>query len=175
MSKTLVACASLLLSAAAACGGKQNAQTSASADAAAAATNHCTLITKADASELFGEPATAETTDDLIGQQVSKCVFHWKNPDTTVAEEKGLQLVVWNGTAYYSPPSGSEPFKIGDRGYIQAHGQFKSVHIAWVQGGKTYSLVYDHDYIEISSGATNKTPDSVDKVKKLAETISGRV
>ena len=172
---TPTAAASLLLCVLAACGGGNTPQANASAADAAASTNQCTLLTEADASALFGEPATAEPTDDLIGNQVSKCVWHWTNPDSTVSEQKGLQLTVWNGAQYYNPPDDAEPLQIGDRGYIQAHGQFKSVHIAWVQNGRTYSLVYDHQYIDISSGATNTTPDSIDKIKKLAETIAGRV
>jgi len=48
-------------------------------------------------------------------------------------------------------------------------------NIGWVQNGKTYSLVYDHNYIVISSGATNRAPDSIDKLNSLAKAISGRV
>ena len=158
----------------AACSGGKAPHADASADTAGGSVDACALLTKADASGLFGEPASSDQTSDSVPGQLGKCAWHWKNPDPKVAENKGLQLIVWSGPQYYSAPDGSEPLQIGDHGYIQAHGPFKSVNIGWVQNGKTYSLVYSHDYIEISSGATNHTPDSIDKIKDLAKTISGR-
>jgi hypothetical protein len=136
--------------------------------------NACSLLTKADATGLFGEPAVSKPAEEPVAGQASRCIWHWDNPDPKVAENKSVQLTVWKGPQHYDAPSGSQPFAIGDRGYVQAHGQFKSVNIGWVQNGRTHSLVYDHNYIEIASGAVNAAPDSVDRVEQLARTISGR-
>jgi hypothetical protein len=171
----LTATAFLLLLGLAACGGGKTPHADASAANAGGAVDACALLTQADASGLFGEPATSKPTSDLVPNQLGKCSWQWKNPDAKVSEIKGVQLIVWNGPQYYSPPDGADSLQIGDHGYILAHGQFKSMNIGWVQNGKTYSLVYEHDYIEISTGATNHAPDSVDKLESLARTISGRV
>jgi hypothetical protein len=169
----------LLLFVVAGCGGGHaadgaNASAASSGGHADGSANACSLLTKADATSLFGEPAVSRPADDLVPGQAGRCIWHWDNPDSTVAENKSVQLTVWNGPQYYNPPGDSQSFAIGDRGYVQAHGQFKSVTIGWVQHGMTYSLVYDHNDIKIASGAVNTAPDSIDSLEKLAKTISGR-
>jgi hypothetical protein len=171
----LTATAFLLLLGLAACGGGKTPKADASADTSGGKVDACALLTKADASDLFGEPATSDTTDYSNPVELGVCTWKWKNPDPKVSEIKSVQLIVWSGPQFYNPPDSSEALQVGDRGYIQAHGGFKSVQIGWVQNGRAYHLVYSHDYIEISTGNTNHTPDSVDKLKSLAKTISGRV
>ena len=134
----------------------------------------CDLLTQADATALFEEPAEPEagpivTDPDYLGD----CSFRYDTPDGRGM--KLLSLNVWGDSAYYSPGLDAEPFDIGDQGSLNEQGSTDSdagwgIDVSWTQGDVTASL----GYFTIRAG----TPDrlaTIDDVKALALRISERL
>jgi hypothetical protein len=96
----------------------------------------CTLVTQAEASELFGQTAERQEGTAFGGTVIAECLWTWD----TESSNQLLQVYVWPEAAY-GPTQGSEPFDLGERGHIRKH-EVAGVDIAWVQDGMMVSLAY---------------------------------
>jgi hypothetical protein len=125
----------------------------------------CAIVTAEDATQLFTEPAspsdgTVVTDPNFAGE----CLWEWTNADN---DSRLLQFQVWNGTQYYSAPTDSEPYDIGEEGYLRVH-PVGGVDISWVQNGQTIGIFYSTVGTSIPNATTQ-----VDDVKALAQKTSG--
>ncbi len=80
-----------------------------------------------------------------------------------------LAVLLWHGENYYSAPSDSTPYAIGDKGYVRTN-PTAGVDIDWVEGGHTASLSYS----TLGAAAPDATT-KVDEVKALAQQCATRL
>ena len=129
----------------------------------------CKIVTQAEATALFGQPAVSEPPDTTGGRIVAQCHWTWD----TETENQLLQFYVWEGTVGYSTPSDSEPFAIGEKGNIRVvpGGGQGLIDVMWVQADKTVTLGYS----AIGSNYVPIPQAKVDAVKALALATSNEL
>jgi hypothetical protein len=124
----------------------------------------CTIVTQNDATTLFGQDATkddpAPTGDPNL---ISQCQWSW---DATT-DNQLLQLLIWDGEASYSAPSDSEPYDIGDKGYVRLVG---GVEVGWYQAPHTAVITYS----TVGSGVP-EAETKAEEVKTLAQAASAKL
>ncbi len=126
----------------------------------------CSIVTQQDATALFGQPASPQQgAATLDPNMIGECLWTW---DTEGANQL-LQFRIWNGARYYGASPGTEPFEIGEKGYIRAH-PMAGVDIEWVQKDKTISLSYS----TIGKGVPKAT-SKIEELKTLARRISSQL
>jgi hypothetical protein len=117
----------------------------------------CGLITQDDASTLFGKPANRDKGTPVIDpNMLGECLWSWE-------AETGNQLLqfrIWQGTQYYGPTPDSQPFDLGENGYIRAH-RVSGVDVEWVQEGRTISVSYS----TVGPG----TPDPLTRIEEIKQ------
>jgi hypothetical protein len=96
---------------------------------------------------------------------LGECLWQW---DTETSSQL-LQFYVWDGPEYHSVPTGSEPFAVGEQGYVLV-GPVLGIDIQWVQDGRTIVLSYS----KVGPDAP-PVETKVDAMKALAQEVSGRL
>ncbi len=123
----------------------------------------CSIVTQQDATTLFGVEATLST--EPVPQQglLGHCLWEWENAD---ADSHLLQFYIWDGEGYYSEPADSQPFAIGEKGYVRVH-DVAGVDIQWLQNGLAPMLSY-FTY----GSSVPKASSKAEEVKALAKKAS---
>lgn len=159
------------------CGSTQQAQTESASSAQPAApagggtsgtskVDACSLMTLQDATALFGQPASPQQGEVTVDpNMVGECLWTWD----TEAGNQLLQLRIWNGAASYGELPDSQPFEIGEKGYIRAH-PAAGVDVEWVQHDRTISLSYS----TVGQGVP-KAVTKVEEIKTLARRIASKL
>jgi hypothetical protein len=126
----------------------------------------CSIVTEADATAMFGNPAAKETGTTVADpHMLGECL--WGFDDGSVSHL--MEFRAWDSDAYYDAPADSQAFAIGDGGYTRTN-PIAGVDIGWLQGGWTVSLSYG------TAGATAPDPTAkLDDMKALAQKTSGLI
>lgn len=170
----IIALSALTLLAVSACGGDSTTTSAAGgSDAASRSSNDdaakqdaCKLVTQQDASALFGQPASAEEGDlALDANMTGECLWTY---DTDTGNQL-IQFRIWNGPQYYGELPDSQPFDIGEKGFVRTN-EFTGVDIEWIQDGMTYTLSYS-----TTGTGVPKAPTKVEQVKSLAKKVEDQV
>ncbi len=125
--------------------------------------NACELVTREDATALFGQPASPDSGTPAYGM-IGRCLWTW---DSETSNQL-LQFHMWDQVAY-DRPDDSETLDLGEKGYVRAH-PVAGVDISWIQEGRTISLSY--------STIGPEAPEAVSKVeemKALARRVARRL
>lgn len=161
---------------AASCGGESKTGTSTPAgqsgsggDSGSGSTlklDACDIVTREDATKLFGMPASPEGGSPILDpKMVGECLWTWD----TDTDNQLLQFYIWDGPQYYSDAPDSQPIDLGEKGNIVI-ADVLGVNITWLQDGKTYSLSY--------STVGSAFPDpamKLEEVKSLARKVEDQV
>jgi hypothetical protein len=132
---------------------------------AAGPVDACSLVTQADAEELFGRPAVREKgTPSFSGMLLGDCLWTWD----TESSNQLLQLHVWKDRKL-TPPADAQPLDLGEGGSARVH-PVAGVDIEWRQDGKVLTLSYS----TLGPDAP-KAPDKADAVRGLARKAAGRL
>lgn len=100
----------------------------------------CALVTQADASALFSNPARPQAgTPVLDPNLLGECLWTWDSGSSNQL----LQARVWSGALYYRAPADAQPLGFADRGFIRVD-PTGGVDVGWVQTGQTVSLSYSN-------------------------------
>lgn len=127
----------------------------------------CAIVTQADASQLFGVPATPGKPSGAVDPAlIGECIWEWQDSQ---ANSHLLQFYVWEGEDYYEPSAASTPFAIGEKGVIDVSGGLIGVDIHWLQTGKVADLSY------FTVGNVPDELTKVDEVKALALAASAKL
>lgn len=129
----------------------------------AAEKSACDLVTQADASALFGQPASPQTGYQGAAM-FDQCLWTW---DTETANQL-LQFSIWDVRAY-SPPEDSEPIALGQQGFVRVH-PLAGVDVGWIQDDRMISLAYSTVGAEVPRAETK-----AEQVKELARLIERRL
>jgi len=169
--------AAALIGVAVACGGSGGGEERASAPGststpdggtASSSVDACALVSQADATALFGQPATRQEGSKIaVPIMIGECIWIW---DAEAANQL-LQFRVWSTEQAYSRPSDefTQDFPLGDRGHVHAHAQ-GGVSIEWVQGGKMIGLSYSKFGSSVPSPLTK-----TDAMKELARKVAAKL
>jgi hypothetical protein len=161
--KSLLVCALLLVACGGEDGGEGKGNLTGGGDLDA-----CELLTEADATALFGEPAepdegTLITDPAFIGD----CLWTWEPADALGSQN--VSLTLWEGEEYYAPHPDAEPFEIGDEGSLHET-EATGIQIDWVQDG----VGVQFGYFSVGDGVPDNLSKSAD-VQALALEISERM
>jgi hypothetical protein len=132
------------------------------------AVDACAIVTQADATALFGQPAVRQEGSKIaVPIMTGECLWTW---DASAANQL-LQFRIWNTERAYSRPEDefTQSLELGDRGHVRVHPQ-AGVDIQWVQGGKMIGLSYSKVGSAVPSPSTKTEP-----MKELARKIAGRL
>lgn len=126
----------------------------------------CALVTRADASALFGNPARPRAgTPVLDPNMLGECLWTWDSESSSQL----LQARIWDGARYYRAPADARPLGFADRGYIRVH-PMAGVDVEWVQTGRTVSLGYSTVGPDVP-GAMTRTEAVEALARKLKERL----
>lgn len=115
----------------------------------------CSIVTQADASALFGQPAEKDASGSPnVPGMAGECLWSWSDAS---ANSHLLQFRVWNGEAYYSPGANAEPFAIGDKGAVSTDPTW-GVDVTWLKGDTVGTLAYS---------TVGNVPDATTKVEAV--------
>jgi len=131
----------------------------------------CAIVTQQDASMLFGEPAVRDQGADVVDRAlIGACLWTYEQADEIGSvSSQLLQFYVWGSPDYHSAPPSSEPFAVGQDGYLAASDAV-GVDIGWIQDGNSLLLSY------FSIGDDMPTHASrIEPMKALALEVSGRL
>jgi hypothetical protein len=134
----------------------------------AAAVDACAIVTQADATALFGQPAVRQEGSKIaVPIRTGECLWTW---DASAANQL-LQFRIWNTERAYSRPEDefTQSLELGDRGHVRVHPQ-GGIDIQWVQGGQMIGLSYSKVGSAVPSPSTKTEP-----MKELARKIAGRL
>ncbi|WP_147275151.1 hypothetical protein [Thioalbus denitrificans] len=160
-----VACWALML-ALAGCVDDSDSGKGATAGSAPDRIDLCTIVTQADASALFGNPARPQAGTPVLDQNMlGECLWTWDSGSSNQL----LQARVWSGARYYRAPADARSLGFVDRGFIQVH-PLGGVDVEWVQTGRTVSLSYSSVGPDVP-GAANRT----EAVEALARKLKDRL
>ncbi len=159
-----VTCIYLFMALSAACGGGDD-----DGDAQSAEIDACEVVTREDATGLFGQPASPDegalvTDPALLGE----CLWTWEATD---ASSDLLAIYVWNDPdgLYYTAEERAEPFDIGEEGYILVDDS-TGIDIGWRQDGKAIYLEFFTIGPMVPAATTR-----VDAVKAIAQQAETRL
>lgn len=151
----------------AACGGGDDGDGGGDGDVAEI--DACQLVTQADAAALFGQPPTQEegayTPDPAF---LGECLWTWEAPDYS---NELLAIYVWDNSSgtYFAVEEGSEPFAIGEEGYIRVD-ETAGIDIGWRQG----DLSIDMTFFTIGP-MVPEAASKLDEVRAIALEASARL
>jgi len=158
-----LACGALL-----ACGGDDGGAGSNGGGAGSngsAALDACSVVTQADATALFGQPAVRQPQSVPIVDPglLGECVWTW---DTEMSSQL-LQFYVWGSPEYHSTaPDGAQTLPIGEQGYLTV-AESVGIDAEWIQDDHTIVLSYFKIGPEAPELATQVEP-----MKALAQQVS---
>jgi hypothetical protein len=152
-------------------GGEERSSTPAStptpnSEKSASQIDACALVTQADATALFGQPATRQDGPKIaVPIMIGECIWTWDADSSNQL----LQFRVWSTEQAYSRPNDEfvQDFPLGDRGHVHAHPQ-GGVSIEWIQGGKMIGMHYSKIGSAVASPVTK-----AEALKELARKVSG--
>lgn len=155
-----------LSSASAACGGDEGGGGGGNTGGASSI-DACSIVTQADATQLFGE-----TAEKFVGSGPGtpdpalrgECSWDYDYPD---GSSHLLQFHIWDKD-YYFEPTGAEAFALGEDGYVLT--ATKSVDLGWVQGELSADLSYSTNGPSAPDAAPKK-----EEVKTLATAAAGKL
>jgi len=158
----------LALILAAGCGGSEQPTAPVAALEPAAAPNPpsidaCAIVTEADASEVFDQPATPDVGHGGV-TMIAQCLWTW---DTDTSNQL-LQFHLWNPKGY-DMPQDAEPLDVGENGFIRRH-PVAGVDIGWLQDGAFVTLAYS----TIGPDAPKAT-DRAERLIALARRVESRL
>ena len=128
----------------------------------------CQLVSQADAAALFGQPATRTTGAEVVDPALlGECLWEYVAADYS---NQFLAIYVWDNDSdhYYDPLEGSEPYAIGDEGYIAI--EEAGVDIGWSQQSLAVYLNYFTVGPSVPAGSSK-----VEEVKALAAEVESRL
>lgn len=151
-----------LASLAIACGGGDDGAQPATIDP-------CALVTKADAEGVFGYPASSDQGTGVVDPAfLGECLWTYE-----FADDSSLLLAIyaWDNSngLYYTAEDDSEPFGVGEEGYIKVD-ELLGVDIGWRQDDVAIYL----DYFTTGPSAPSAT-DKIEEVKAVAMQASARM
>ena len=153
----------------AACGGGGDDSGNSDDGGGATEIDACALITQADAAGLFGQtPAQEEGAYTPDPAFLGECLWTWEAPDYS---NMFLAIYVWDNSSglYYVTEEGSEPFAIGDDGYIRVT-PGSDIDIGWRQD----DLSLDITWATIGPMVPEAT-SKLDEVMAIAQQASARL
>ncbi len=155
-----------MLAGTAGCGSDSSSGGSGGSGGGSSSFDACSIVTEADATAMFGHPASKESGIPVTDQHMlGECLWGYDDGDVSHL----MEFRAFDSDAYYDVPTDSQPFTIGDGGYTRTN-PIAGVDIEWLQGGWTVSLSYG------TAGAT--APDvtaKLDDMKALAQKASGLI
>jgi hypothetical protein len=125
----------------------------------------CKLVSTADASKLFAEPALVSPDAPRSGGAASVCIYN-------VAGTSGqlLQVRIYQNDQYYARaehPDAVDVTGLGERAFVSKSGPSGLVDTQFVQNGTVYSLAY--------SNLTGNAPTKADALVDLARQVATRL
>ena len=166
----------VLMLALASCGDSSTDTSAAGADTSAAAGNAtgssssldaCTLLTKADATALFGQPASSQEPEiAALPDQIGVCQWGWVGAEQT--QQVSLKIMT-SPRDHYSEMDGAQPLNLGDKSQLVIDETMESIDIDWVQNGKFFDLHYTASPYQ----AFDKSKANL--LKSLAQKVSGQL
>ena len=150
---------------AAGCGGGGKSKASATTTTAIPVDTACKLVSTADATKLFGEPAQVSPDASRSGGAASVCVYN-------VAGTSGqlLQFRIYTNDQYYAQAEHSDAVEltgIGDRAFVSKNGPSGLVDFQFVKGHTVYSFAY--------SNLTSNAANEADALVALGRQVAGAV
>jgi hypothetical protein len=140
----------ILASGLAACNAGE--EPAAPAAAKQSAMDACAIVTQADASELFGQPASPDVGHSGVSM-IAQCLWTW---DTDTSNHL-LQFHIWDPLGY-DMPDDAEPLDLGEKGFIRKD-PMGGVDIEWLQNNQLISLSY--------STIGPDAPEAMDRVEQM--------
>jgi hypothetical protein len=92
----------------------------------------CAIVTQADAEGLFGQTATTQEGAEVVDPALlGECLWYYEAADNS---NELLAVYVWDNASgnYYSATEGSDPYDLGDEGYIVVD-ENSGIDIGWRQ------------------------------------------
>ena len=147
--------------------GENAASASATATESSASIDACQLLTEADATALFGQPASSQEPEMApLPDQIGVCQWGWVGAEQT--QQASLKIMTSPGDHYYAIDS-AQPLQLGDKSQLVIDETTLSMDIDWVQGDEFFDLHYTaspYQAFETSKAAP---------LESLAREISGRL
>jgi hypothetical protein len=131
----------------------------------------CKLVTQADATALFGHPATQKT--DNVPTQLAKSVCIWSARPTNLLSYL-LQVRVWDGPQFFTgnlPGYVSLP-GVADKAAIYVLPGGSSILTAYQKGNQVVTISYSVH--EIATGNRKKAADQQDQFVALVKQAASR-
>lgn len=161
----------LLSSAVAGCGGDDSGS-------AKGASGHgddfdaCAIVTEADASALFDQPAKSDPGNLIVDPAfLGQCNWTYEETDqsTGAVYSQSLFFTAWDSPDYNAPLPDADPLDVGTDGWATVS-EAAGVSIGWVQDDRSFSLGY------FSIGPTMPTNASqFEALKTLTDDVSDRL
>jgi hypothetical protein len=150
------------------CSGRDDSDSTGAANGNQTELDPCVLVTEADASALFGEPAVPNQDAVTVTDPAFIGDCSWTFEPKGQLGSQLLAFYLWDGEDYYAPAPGDAAFEIGDEGSVAMSGA-AGVDVSWRQYGVTAIL----SYFTVGAGVPDHLA-KVDEVKALALEVSSR-
>jgi hypothetical protein len=128
----------------------------------------CAIVSQADATALFGQPAVRQEGDQYRPPgMIGECLWTWD----TDTDNHLLQFRIWDTDQGYGQPDDefTQPLDIGARGYVRSH-PGAGVDVEWVQHNRTIALSYSKVGSNVADPRTK-----ADAVEALARRIAAQL
>jgi len=127
----------------------------------------CQLLTKADATALFGQPASSQEPEMApLPDQIGVCQWGWVGAEQT--QQVSLKIMT-SPDDHYFEIDGAQPLHLGEKSQLVIEETTLSMDIDWVQNGEFFDLHYT------ASPYQTFDRSKADPLKSLAQEISGRL
>ncbi len=127
----------------------------------------CQLLTKADATALFGQPAASQEPEMApLPDQIGVCQWGWVGAEKT--QQVSLKIMT-SPEDHYVKIDNAQPLHLGDKSQLVVDETTLSIDIDWVQNGKFFDLHYT------ASPYQNFDKSKAGPLESLAKEISGRL
>jgi hypothetical protein len=146
-------------------GGGGKGKASATTTTAIPIDTACNLVSTADATKLFGEPAQLSPDASRSGGAASVCVY-----DVASTSGQLLQIRIYTNDQYYAQAEHSDAVEltgIGDRAFVSNNGPSGLVDFQFVKGHTVYSFAY--------SNLTSNAPAKSDALVALGRQVAAAV
>lgn len=147
--------------------GGNTASASAKTTGSSASVDACQLLTKADATALFGQPASSQEPEMApLPDQIGVCQWGWVGAEQT--QQVSLKIMTSPGDHYFAIDN-AQPLHLGDKGQLVIDETTLSMDIDWVQSDKFFDLHYTASPYQAFDRS------KADPLESLAHEISGRL
>lgn len=145
-----------------------NAPTAAGKTASSSASvDACQLLTKADATALFGQSASSQEPEMApLPDQIGVCQWGWVGAEQT--QQVSFKIMT-SPEDHYTKIDNAQPLQLGDKSQLVIDETTLSMDVDWVQAGKFFDLNYT------ASPYQNFDKSKAEPLKSLAQEISGRL